>query len=122
MGNGVQGTWLAREKWEGWRLNKSQSFYAVNIEEIDPKVVAKVQEWQDRFDEVQRYLTALHNAAHTRNPEFMKTVEVPACLQETAKSGGTRKKQGTAPRSSSKSQSKRKKTQSSSSTSQKTAE
>lgn len=81
--SGIKGAWLAKEKWEGWKLNPTQSFYAIDVGQLPEDVLEAIRKVQLDYDEVQKYLTRVHESVQGRNPNIDLT-EVPACLLGTA--------------------------------------
>lgn len=85
---------------------KEASFFATPV--VLPDAIAKkLVKFEEDKQEVRRYLRGYVQMTEASN-EDPTTLEVPACLQDAAKSGSKPKKKATAPRSKSKSQTKRK--------------
>jgi len=101
-------------KWSA-EVDTQQSFFAIPVEVSDELGELLVRKHKE-FITIQKYLRGY---AHLTNASGQDptTLEVPACLQEEARSESPPKKKATVATSKSKSQTKRKKTQSSTATS-----
>lgn len=112
--------WISAVKTMDARPVQEASFYAVPVD-LPEALATKLLQFEQDKQVVRKYLTAYAHMQEATN-EDPTTLEVPACLQEEAKSESPPKKKATVATSKSKSQTKRKATQSKSATSPKTPE